>query len=217
MEKEYWINKWHSNDIAFHEQNITPDLISHIKQLKLKEDDCIFVPLCGKTKDMLWLVHQGFYVIGVEISDIACHDFFSESQITPRIVHTDKYKKYESERITLFCADFFDLKQSDFPPVKAIYDCKALIALPPCHREKYLTQILNCFGSDINILLLTREGDKTVKPPPYPISDKEIKLLYSEYFNIQQIEYNEIKNIPERLINKGYTQMFERTYLMEGK
>jgi thiopurine S-methyltransferase len=50
MKNEYWLNKWQSNDIAFHEQNINPDLIAYIHTLNLHPGDCIFVPLCGKTK-----------------------------------------------------------------------------------------------------------------------------------------------------------------------
>lgn len=51
MVDKYWLDKWKTNDIAFHEQNINVDLIAYINKLNLKPGDSVFVPLCGKTKD----------------------------------------------------------------------------------------------------------------------------------------------------------------------
>ncbi len=41
----------------------------------------VFVPLCGKSIDMLWLVQQGFAVTGCEISELAVEQFFTENSI----------------------------------------------------------------------------------------------------------------------------------------
>src|SRR3569623_953180 len=46
----------------------------------------IFIPLCGKSKDMLWLRAQGHAVIGVEVVARAVEAFFAENALpgTPR-------------------------------------------------------------------------------------------------------------------------------------
>ena len=49
----------------------------------------IFVPLCGKSKDLLYLKSQGFTVVGCEAVETACVDFFVENSI--------KYVKVEME------------------------------------------------------------------------------------------------------------------------
>jgi|694.fasta_scaffold145292_4 thiopurine S-methyltransferase len=214
MEKEYWLNKWRSKDIAFHEQNINPDLIAYIHALNLHLGNCIFVPLCGKTKDMAWLANKGFHVIGVELSQIACNEFFAEMNILPQITQRSKFTHYKHNNIELLCGDLFDLTKTDLPTVQAIYDCKALIALPNDLRKKYVDHIVTCLGTKFKILLLTRETNCHINPPPYSVDSKEVNLLYGPYFNIKQLKCASILDIPERLIKKGYQEMRESVYLI---
>jgi thiopurine S-methyltransferase len=77
MKKEYWLNKWKSKDVTFHEQSVNPDLVAYVRELNLRVGDGVLVPLCGKSKDMLWLMESGFHVVGVEFSPIACEEFFA--------------------------------------------------------------------------------------------------------------------------------------------
>lgn len=35
MEKNFWLNKWETNDIAFHEKEANPNLINYFNQLNL--------------------------------------------------------------------------------------------------------------------------------------------------------------------------------------
>lgn len=214
MEKEYWINKWRSNDIAFHDQNVNPDLITYIHALNLLPGDCIFIPLCGKTKDMIWLANEGFHVIGVELSEIACNEFFTEMNITPQITQKSKFIHYKHNNIELLCGDLFDLIKSDLPIIQAVYDCKALIALPSNLRKKYVNHLVSCLGTKIKILLLTSETNCKINPPPYSVDDEEIILLYGTCFNVKQLKSVYIQDIPERLIKKGYLKMKESVYLI---
>jgi len=217
MENNYWLNKWQTNDIAFHEENVNADLIAYIHKLNLKPGDYIFVPLCGKTKDMLWLAEKGFHVIGIELSSIACDDFFDELNIKPHVTKQSKFKKYTYNNIILFCGDLFNLTSSDLPIIHAVYDCKALIALPSDLRKKYIDHIVKCFGTNIKILLLTRETSCPVKPPPFPVNKAEIDLLYGSYFDVQLLKNLSITDIPERLAKKGYTEIIENVYLISEK
>jgi thiopurine S-methyltransferase len=217
MEKEYWLNKWLSEDIAFHEQNINPDLIAYVNTLNLHRGDNILVPLCGKTKDMLWLANEGLHIIGVELSPIACNDFFAEIHVTPQIIEQPKFIRYKYNNIELLCGDFFDLASTDLPTIHAVYDCKALIALPQEVRKKYVEHVVRCSSSKIKILLLTRETNCQITPPPYPIDNTEVSLLYHCYFEVQQLKSVLISDIPERLIKKGYLEMRESVYLMSEK
>ena len=217
MKNEYWLNKWQTNDISFHENVVNPDLITYIEKLNLKSGDNILVPLCGKTKDMLWLADQGLHVFGIEISPIACQDFFSEMNISPEIKQFNNVTKFKYKNITLLCGDLFDITKNDFPKIHAVYDCKALIALPSDVRVKYVNHIISCVGTDIRILLHTRETTCEVSPPPYPVEIDEIKILYGKYFKIERLKYVSINEIPERLVNKGYTEMKEAVYLIAHK
>lgn len=217
MEKNYWLNKWQTKDTAFHEKNINADLIAYVDKLNLKPGDCILVPLCGKTKDMLWLAEKGFHVIGVELSPIACNDFFAELNIKPNVTKQSEFTKYQYNNIELFCGDLFNLTSSDLPIIHAAYDCKALIALPPDLRKKYLDHIVDCTGTKIRILLLTIETSSQVQSPPFPVSKTEVDLLYGSYFDVQLLKCISITDIPEHLVKKGYTEMTESVYLISEK
>jgi len=217
MENNYWLDKWQKSDIAFHEQNINAALIAYINELNLKPGDNIFVPLCGKTKDMLWLAEKGFHVIGVELSPIACNDFFAELNITPNVKKQSMFTKYQYDNIELLCGDLFNLTSADLPLIHAVYDCKALIALPSDLRKKYIDHIVNCVGIKIRILLLTRESNCQVKPPPFPVSKAEVGLLYGLYFDVRLLKCMSITDIPERLVKKGYSEMTESVYLISEK
>jgi thiopurine S-methyltransferase len=217
MENSYWLDKWQKNDIAFHEQDINADLIAYIHELNLKPGDYIFVPLCGKTKDMFWLAEKGFNVIGIELSPIACSVFFAELNIKPHVTKQSKFTKYQNNNIVLFCGDLFNLISSDLPIIHAVYDCKALIALSSDLRKKYIDHIVKCLGKKITILLFTRETSCQVKPPPFPISKAEVDLLYGSYFDVRLLKNLSITDIPDRLVNKGYAEMTESVYLISGK
>lgn len=217
VQNNYWLEKWQQNNIAFHEKHINADLVTYINELKLQPGNSIFVPLCGKTKDMLWLAEKGFNVIGVELSPIACRDFFAELNVIPNITKQNKFTKYQYNNIELLCGDLFDLTSHDLPTINAVYDWKALIALPAELRKKYLDHIIACVGTKVKILLLTRETNCQVIPPPFPIDQTEINLLYGAYFDIQVLKHVAVADIPERLVKKGYTQMVEGVYLVSEK
>ena len=71
-----WISRWENNKIGWHADQINRQLIEYLDKLNLSSGDTIFVPLCGKTKDMLFLLENQINVIGVEMSSIAAEQFF---------------------------------------------------------------------------------------------------------------------------------------------
>lgn len=54
-----------------------------MSSLDLAQGSRVFVPLCGKSLDMIWLAQQGHEVIGVELSPVAVEDFFRENGLNP--------------------------------------------------------------------------------------------------------------------------------------
>ena len=76
MEHQFWHEKWEINELGFHQDNFNPPLVKHWRTLDIPAGSKVFVPLCGKSLDMLWLVEQGYEVFGVELSEIAAQSFF---------------------------------------------------------------------------------------------------------------------------------------------
>ena len=66
---------------GFHENRVNKYLQKYLGLFRLSAGDRVFVPLCGKAVDLLWLSQQGFYVTGVELSEKAVREFFAESKL----------------------------------------------------------------------------------------------------------------------------------------
>ncbi len=76
-----WHSRWESNKIGWHAEQVNQNLIDYFSKLDLADGDKIFVPLCGKSIDMFYLLKRGLRVVGVEMSEIAVEQFFSENKL----------------------------------------------------------------------------------------------------------------------------------------
>ena len=57
---------------------MNPQLEPYLLPELSDEGEIVFVPMCGKSLDMVWFAEQGCRVIGVELSSLAAKDFFDE-------------------------------------------------------------------------------------------------------------------------------------------
>ena len=124
-----WISRWESNRIGWHTDKVNSQLIEYLDELKLSSQEAIFVPLCGKSLDMNYLIQKNFKVIGVEMSELAIQQFFEENNLSYTISKEEEFEVYEGDRIIIYCGDFFDLQSKHLDNVKAVYDRASLIAL----------------------------------------------------------------------------------------
>ncbi len=82
---EFWHAKWASNQIGFHLTDVNTLLTDHWHTTQPKREDRVFVPLCGKSEDLVWLAEKHNDVQGVELSPIAVRAFFAEHFYTPTV------------------------------------------------------------------------------------------------------------------------------------
>ncbi|MEQ8660123.1 MAG: thiopurine S-methyltransferase, partial [Gammaproteobacteria bacterium] len=68
MEPDFWLDKWASAQIGFHEPHPHPLLVAHWASLGLATGARVFVPLCGKSLDLCWLAAAGCTVVGIELA-----------------------------------------------------------------------------------------------------------------------------------------------------
>ena len=85
MEASFWHERWEENRIGFHENDTNPLLLKYFKRLSLNKGDRVFLPLCGKSLDIAWLLSEGCQVAGAELSEIAIQQLFEELELTPEI------------------------------------------------------------------------------------------------------------------------------------
>jgi thiopurine S-methyltransferase len=53
MDKDFWLERWERKEIGFHQNEINPYLIQYWQELNINHGGEVFVPLCGKSLDML--------------------------------------------------------------------------------------------------------------------------------------------------------------------
>ena len=187
MDHQFWLERWQQGQIGFHQAEINQYLSEHWGQLGLPDGAAVFVPLCGKSLDMLWLREQGHEVLGVELSEKAVSAFFDENAIPAEVSREGSFKVYTGGGVRLRSGDFFALEASDLGGIHAVYDRAALIALPPGLRADYARHMAKLLPSGAHILLITMEyPDGTLEGPPFSVSEEEVHSLFDGAFTIER-------------------------------
>ncbi len=182
MDANFWHNRWQTNQTGWHERAVNPLLIAHFPSLHVSPGRRVFVPFCGKSLDLGWLLSQGYAVAGAELSELAVTQLFVELGMEPTISKVGTHKHFRGERVDIFVGDLFDLSYDVLGPVDAVYDRAALVALPEAMRVQY-TAHLKSLTSLAPQLLIGYEYDQTIVPgPPFSVTLNELHRHYgSEY------------------------------------
>ncbi|EMP56362.1 thiopurine S-methyltransferase [Marinobacter santoriniensis NKSG1] len=190
MEHEFWHERWAKKEIGFHEGTVNQYLHDHWPDLAGKGSDGVFVPLCGKARDIWWLHDRCHPVLGVELSEIACKDFFEESGEKAKVHPGEPFTRFVHDDLEIWCGDFFQLVPDDLKHVRLVYDRAALIALPPSMRQKYVEHLTTIIPDGTRILLITLDYDTEIKGPPFNVSNDEVQELYGLDYDIEHILTN---------------------------
>jgi thiopurine S-methyltransferase len=218
MDKAFWHERWQRHDIGFHQPHIHAQLRHFWPQLNLAPQSAVFVPLAGKSRDMVWLATQGHRMIGVELSDIAVREFFAEGGQMPDETFSGRFEIFSAGPFTLYRGDFFDLEADVLQDVAAVYDRAALIALPPGMRAYYVETLARILPPNAIIFLVTLdypEGD--MAGPPFAVSDKEVRELYGPAFEIEVLEARDGLAASDNLKKRGVTRLEETAYLLRRR
>lgn len=218
MEPDFWLERWRNSQIGFHQQETNNLLQLHWPRLTLPASSTVFVPLCGKSRDMLWLRSRGHRVLGVEFIPIALRDFFVENGLTPVVAAQPPFERWETDGVTLLCGDFFDLTAADLAGVAAVYDRAALIALPRDMRQRYadkLAQILPPTAQTLLIALSYPESE--MKGPPFSVTGEEVNKLYGGNFLVERLATQDALGGNPNFRQRGLTQLSEQVYLVRKK
>ncbi|MDD5059059.1 MAG: thiopurine S-methyltransferase [Sideroxydans sp.] len=215
MKKEFWLERWERAEIGFHQGEINPYLRRFWPELDVARGGEVFVPLCGKSLDMVWLRQQGNFVLGVELSPIAVRDFFREQGRLAQRVSGGGFDNYIADGFCLACGDFFDLREEDMAQVSAVYDRASLVALPPEMRESYARHLVNILPSGTRILLVTFDYPQAEMPgPPFAVSVQEVQALYGQYAEVRLLAQEDVLAQNPRFVQRGVTRMQENIFLV---
>lgn len=182
MHHDFWHNKWQTNQIGFHLSEANPLLVEHFTSLHLPQSARVFLPLCGKTVDIAWLLAQGYQVAGAELSQIAIEDLFNSLHVTPTITSQGEILHYNAPNIDMFVGDIFKITPAMLGKVDAIYDRAALVALPEAMRAQYSAHLVTLTYAAPQLLICFVYDQALQAGPPFSVTAEEVKQHYQPHY-----------------------------------
>lgn len=187
MDKDFWHERWEKGETAFHGNAVNPLLVKHFDELSLAKGSRVFLPLCGKTLDIAWLLANGYAVAGVELSKIAIEQLFAELKVNPAITQLDRLERYRAPNLDVYVGDFFDLSREQLGRVDAIYDRAALVALPEATRRLYTARMMEITGKAPQLLISYEYDQSAMDGPPFSVSSDEVKQHYRGTYDLSTL------------------------------
>lgn len=185
MDAQFWHDRWASNEIGFHKSEVNPLLVKYVNELALGKGSRVFVPLCGKTLDIFWLLSNGYCVAGAELSAMAVEQLFAQLEVKPTITRHGEIHHYQADSIDIFVGDVFNVTKSMLGPVDAIYDRAALVALPPNLRSRYAVHLLEITDRAPQLLISYEYDQRLAEGPPFSISKEEVHRHYEHHYTVR--------------------------------
>ena len=192
MDADFWHRKWAKDEIGFHESEVNPLLLKHFADLALAQGSRVFVPLCGKTLDIHWLLSEDYRVVGVELSRLAVEQLFAELGIEPAVSACGPFERFSGPGVDVFVGDFFELSVALLGPVDAIYDRAALVALPPAMRQPYAAHLTAITARAPQLLICFEYDPKLMQGPPFAIAGEEVARHYHGSYTLTLLDRVEI-------------------------
>lgn len=214
-----WEDRWKQDKISFHENSVHKMLLQNVDRLVSGRSGLkVFFPLCGKSVDMKWLWEMGHCVVGVEISEIACRQFFEESHMTfteedVGTIPGAKVFRNSDKTISIYQCDIYSFSSALEGQMGAIWDRGAFVAINPKDREKYAALILSLMGPDCRYLLDTLlYNPQLYSGPPFFVPDEEVHSLFGGCCDIQVLQEEDV--ISDRFRGWGLDWITEKLQLI---
>lgn len=213
-----WHRHWTRPNPGFHEGQVNRYLSRYLSLFNLPAGATIFMPLCGKAVDILWLSQQGFRVIGVELSALAIESFFAESGLDFDKSATAPLTRYDAPNITLYQGDYLDLQAQHLADCQLVYDRAAIVAIESFNRAAYRDKMLKIIPPATAMLLVTLDYDQQqMSGPPFSVPVAEIRQLYQATYEIELLESNEQIEESSRWKANGLESLIESALQLTPK
>lgn len=218
MEANYWQERWQEGRIGFHQDAVTPLLQRYWPMLASPEGSRVFVPLAGKSLDLVWLRAQGHRVLGIELSRLAVEQFFAGHGLRATTHESRHGTHFVADGIELICGDAFALDAEALADCDAVYDRAALIALPPELRQRYIGELYAQLPIGCRGLLITLEYPQQQKAgPPFSVEEAEVRALYGRDWTLSVLERSDILASQPGFVAEGVTSLHTVAYRLQRR
>ncbi|XP_029637164.1 probable thiopurine S-methyltransferase isoform X3 [Octopus sinensis] len=219
-EHGYWINRWTTKNIPFHQEEMHVSLEKHLdKFIDGRNGIKIFFPFCGKCVDMKKLADKGHNIVGVDVAEQAFQEFFTDQNLEYTVEelkdNTGKLFASKDGKIKLYCMNMFKFSKDFEGQFNAIWDRGALEAISPKTRIRYSQVIKELLSPDCHYMIAAMQYDPSIfQGPPHNVTEEDIQNLYGDMCSIEEIDKND--NSP-RFKERGLEEIFEVIYFLKIK
>jgi thiopurine S-methyltransferase len=225
MEKNFWQERWEKGAIGFHKGEANDLLQAHHDVIARRQR--VYVPLCGKSLDLVWLRDAGHDVVGSEFVGDAIGAFFAE-QLPDVAVHRSTFRPaarpeasmtfHEGAGVRIVEGDALVVDTfATGGKVDAVWDRAALVALDPATREAYRDALLNVLSDDGVVLLVTFSYDQEKLPgPPWSVSDDDVMAIFGAAFDVERVSHREETPGP-KFVEAGITALSESAFVLRRR
>ena len=210
MEQNFWHDRWENKEIGWHEEEVNPLLSFYFQDLLVPENGRVFLPLCGKTIAISWLLSKNYHVIGAELNEIAVKELFTELKLQPEIKELGQIKHYHAAHIDIFVGDIFEITKDMLGHVDAVFDRGALVALPHEMRINYAEHIVELTNTAPQLLITYEYDQNLMDGPPFSITDHELDDHYAGCYKRTCLEVSPAR---ERL--RDICEVDEKAWLLQ--
>ncbi|MFM8877817.1 MAG: thiopurine S-methyltransferase [Verrucomicrobiota bacterium] len=213
MKHEFWDERWRQGQIGFHLGQPHDWLVA--SERRFPAGSRVYVPLCGKTVDLVWLRDRGHEVIGCEFVASAVQDFLREQGLSAQTENLGSgdafYECHRTPGLSVLRGDALHLDPAVVGgPVDVIFDRAALVALDPAFRERYVECLHRMLRPGGHILLISFAYDQSrVAGPPWSVAATTIERLFEDRFSIETLAIRTEEGNP-RFQAAGVAEMEER-------
>jgi thiopurine S-methyltransferase len=187
MKADFWHNLWEKKQIGWHKDVTNPLLEKHYSKLSINKNR-VFVPLCGKSLDIKWLLDKNFHVLGIELSELAVVELFEYLDLEAQKTQRGPFILYSAENIDIFVGDIFDLDKEVLGSIDSIYDRGAIVALPASMRDKYTRHLIEITNNASQLVICYDYDEGLMNGPPFSVNKSLLYKYYSENYTITLLE-----------------------------
>lgn len=214
-DRDGWAARWREGRIQFHVDKVNPILDRYVDRLLPEGIGRVFVPLCGKSVDLGWLVEKGHEVVGVELVEMAVEDLFNGMGGNHRIFIQGEFQSWQSNGLEVLVGDLFELDAKVSGKFDAIWDRAAFVALQPSDRDRYAPHLQEFLRPNGRILLSTISYDGSkMEGPPFSVSADEVHRHFGNSLSVEKLD--ESINIDPNLCftENGVDRVLEEVWLI---
>ncbi|XP_043921204.1 thiopurine S-methyltransferase isoform X2 [Protopterus annectens] len=217
-----WLNRWENKQTPFHMNEAHKMLKKYVDvMLNGKDHLRILFPLCGKAVDMKWLADLGHKIVGIEVSEKAILEFFTEQSVSyskeavSDVPGATLFKSSDG-KISIYCCSIYDVSSSFIGKFDGIWDRGSLVAISPCDRQRYSELMLSLMEDDCCYLLEAFDYDPRLhKGPPFFVPFSAIEELYGSTCNIKFLEAADM--LTDRQREWGLDYFIQNIYMITLK